>query len=83
MRFTSYHDTPRNLDDGLVVRGARGLAGRLLRLADQIAEYPGEGQRSVTDTGTSRFSRERSRLRNSACLVQSPGKRGLLLQTSD
>lgn len=78
-----YHDTSRNLDDGLVARGARGLADKLLRLADQTAEYPGEGQRSVTDVSTSRFTRERPYLWSPAYLLQSSSRRGLLGQTSD
>lgn len=46
-----YRDKSRNLAGGMVVRGARGLASRLLCLAALIAEYPGEGQRSAADEG--------------------------------
>ena len=36
----------------MVVRGARGLARRLLVLADPVAECPGEGQRPAPEEGT-------------------------------
>lgn len=53
-----HREAPGELADGVVMRGARGLAGRLLCLANLIAECPGEGQRSAADEGASQLSRQ-------------------------
>ena len=78
-----HRDPPRNLADGMVMRGARGLAGRLLCLADPIAECPGEGQRTAAEQGTIQLPGQRPHLWRTACLARSPGRRGLLRSTSD
>ncbi len=46
-----YRDALRSLAGGMVVRGAQGLARRLLCLADPVAECPVEGQRTATEQG--------------------------------
>ena len=78
-----YRDTPRNLADGMVVRGARGLTGRRLCLADPIAECPGESQRPAADEDASQLPGQRPDLWRAACLARSIGRWGVLWPTSD
>jgi hypothetical protein len=54
---------------GMVVRGARGLARRILCLAHSIAECPSEGPRTTAGQGASRLPRQRPYLRGPACLT--------------
>ena len=67
----------------MVVRGARGLARRLLCLADPVTEWPGKGQRTAADEGASELPGQRPDLWRTAGLARSPSRWGLLRQTSD
>lgn len=68
-----HRETPRDLADQVVVRGARGLAFRLSRLADAFAEPAGERGPGLVIEGLRELSQQRPDLRRSSRLARSAG----------
>ena len=83
MKFAFIATHRGDMAGGMVMRGARCLARRVLCLANSIAECPREGQRTTTGQGASQLPRQRSDLWRSACLARPTGGRGRLRPTSD
>jgi len=82
LKFGVTRETPSDLADQVVVRGARGLAFRLSRLADAFAEPSGERGRDAVVEGSRELPRQRPHLRRSSCLARSACGRRLVRSAS-
>src|SRR5436309_2442113 len=78
-----HREAPGDLAGGMVVRGARCLAGRLLCLADEAAECAKAERRRAVGEGAGKLSCERPDLRRSACLARCACRWSVMRTASD
>src|SRR2546429_4513955 len=83
-REVRFHcEAPGDLAGGLVVRGARCLAGWLLCLADTTTQSAEQEQRRVGRQGSRQLPRQRPNLWRQACVARHAGRRAVVRSASD